>query len=188
VHQTLSYTGALIAACRKGEVRAQRRVYEMYHSTLMNICMRYSKDRGEAELLVHDSFLKIFGRIDSFKDDGSFEGWMKRICVNTCLDNFKRRNTFAGAASQATVYADDPSIFDQHFVSNDVVAKLSLNAILQLVERLPEKERIVFKLHAVDGFEHTEISKALGIKPNHCYWLLHSARKQLQTLLKSASK
>lgn len=183
MHPPGSDTRLLIAACRESDSKAQKNLYYTYHSTLMNICTRYSKDRGEAEQLVHDSFLKIFGRIESYKDEGSFEGWMKRVCVNTCLDSHKRRKTFEGMAEMTTVYADDADAFGQHYVSNDVMTKLSVDAILALVERLPEKERIVFKLHVLDGYPHDEISSMLDIKANHSYWLLHSARKQLQSHL-----
>lgn len=183
MHPSENDIRVVIAACRKGDTKAQKCLYYTYYSTLMNICSRYSKDHGEAEQLVHDSFLKIFDRIDSYKGEGSFEGWMKRICVNICLDNYKRRKTFAGMAEHATVYADDINAFNQHYVSNDVMQKQSVEAILALVERLPEKERVVFKLHVLDGYPHDEISSILDIKPNHSYWLLHSARKQLQALL-----
>lgn len=149
----------------------------------MNICIRYSKDKGEAEQLVHDSFLKVFSRIDSYKSDGSFEGWLKRICVNTCLDNYKKKVTFAGLAEGATVYDERLDTYSGDYVTNDVFKKLSVEAILALVERLPEKEKIVFKLYVLDGFPHDEISSMIGIKTNHSYWLLHNARKQLQTLL-----
>lgn len=183
MHSSGSDTRLLIAACRKGDSKAQKRLYDTYHSTLMNICIRYSKDRGEAEQLVHDSFLKIFGRLERYSNEGSFEGWVKRVCINTCLDNYKRRKTFAGMAELTTVYAQDADEFGQHYISNEVMTKLSVDAILALVERLPDKERLVFKLHVLDGYQHQEISSMLDIKPNHSYWLLHSARRQLQSLL-----
>lgn len=186
MHPADSDIGLLITACRNGDSSAQKRLYYTYFSTLMSICMRYSQDRSEAEQLVHDSFLKIFGRMNSYGGAGSFEGWMKRICINTCLDNYKRRKTFNGAAERATVSVDAAGVFEQHFAPDDVFAKLSADAILKLVDRLPEKERVVFRLHVLDGLPHDEIGSALGIKANYSYWLLHSARKQLQKLLTNA--
>ncbi len=181
-------TDLIIEGCRKQEKNAQKTLYYNYYSVLMNLCMRYSKDKGEAEQLVHDGFLKIFDEIDSYKHEGSFDGWMRRICVNTCLDNVKKRKTFAGLLEMATVYDERIDNYDRDYVTNDVFKKFSVDAVLALVEKLPEKEKLVFKLYVFDGYTHEEIGSIVGIKTNHCYWLLHNARKLLKTIINKTAE
>lgn len=181
-------TTLLIEGCCNNDSKAQRSLYYRYYPVLMAVCTRYSKDEGEAEQLVHDSFLKVFGKIDSYKHEGSFEGWMKKITVNTCLDNYKKRKTFSGLTEGSTIYDDNVDFHTREYVTNDVFKKLSVEGILRLVERLPDKEKIVFKLHVLDGYTHEDISALTGIKTNHCYWLLHQGRKHLQTLLNTSAQ
>lgn len=178
----------LIEGCLNNDAKAQRSLYYHFYSVLMNTCMRYSKDEGEAEQLVHDSFLKVFNKIASYKHEGSFEGWVKRICVNTCLDNYKKRKTFSGMTEVSTFYHDNVDLHAREYATNDVFKKLSVEGIHRLIERLPDKEKIVFKLHILDGYSHEDISSMTGIKTNHSYWLLHNGRKLLQKLLNNSAQ
>ena len=149
----------------------------------MQVCTRYHPDTREAEQLLHDSFLKIFKQMGSYTGKGSFEGWMKRICINTCLDHLRKQGTLEARTEKATLYKLPEETGAEDAIPDAVFQKLAFNDLLHLIEQLPPKEKTVFKLHVLDGYPHAEISHFLNIKPNHSHWLLHQARKLLQTLI-----
>ncbi|RYC52442.1 RNA polymerase sigma factor [Flagellimonas olearia] len=144
----------LIYNCKKGERHAQAELYRRYSGILFGMCLKYSKNRTEAEDNLHDSFMTIFSKIDQYSFQGSFEGWIKRITVNTVLQKY-RKEQYLDVVSENM--GDDPDL------ELDIEqADISLSTLLGYIQELPNKYRLTFNLYVLDGYSHKEISEMLG--------------------------
>ncbi|WP_375325967.1 RNA polymerase sigma factor [Flagellimonas sp. GZD32] len=142
----------LIHNCKKGERHAQAELYRRYSSVLFGMCLKYSKNKAEAEDNLHDSFMTIFDKIDQFQFKGSFEGWIKRITVNTVLQKY-RKDQFLNVVTDN--FEENPEVETEG-------TDISLSTLLQHIQELPNKYRLTFNLYVLDGFSHKEISEMLG--------------------------
>jgi RNA polymerase sigma-70 factor (ECF subfamily) len=143
----------LIAQCKKNDSQAQSQIYKLYASKLFSICLKYSRNYAEAEDNLQDAYVTIFKKIDQFKSKGSFEGWLKRITINTALQRYRSVGVFD--------IINEDQIED---VSVDVDEdNISLDFLLQIIQELPDRYRLVFNLYALDDFSHKEIAKMLDI-------------------------
>ncbi len=145
----------LIKNCKKGNRQAQGQLYTKYSSVLYGLCLKYSRNKTEAEDNLHDSFMIIFDKIDQFKFKGSFEGWIKRITVNTVLQKY-RKEEFLSVVSE--------NIPDEIDISSSQ-SDIGLATLLKYIQELPNKYRLTFNLYVLDGFTHNEISEMLGTSP-----------------------
>jgi RNA polymerase sigma-70 factor, ECF subfamily len=166
----------------------QRQFYNTYYPILMRICTRYAKNRMDAEQWVHDGFIKIFQSLPQFQHFGSFEGWLKRIMIRTCIDNIRAQSTLKHETQNNTIYLDDNLPQDLDYINNEALEKASANDIIMMLNTLPEKQKIVFNLYVFEDYSHKEIASLLHISDNNSYWLLHQARKQLKEKFISKQK
>jgi RNA polymerase sigma factor (sigma-70 family) len=170
----------IINGCLNENVKCQRMLFEQYAGKMMTVCLRYCKTRMEAEDILQDSFLRIFKYIHQFKFEGSFEGWMRRIVVNTALKSLaKKKINF----SEMNDYNDETGSIEPYAYSN-----LGEDVILKLIGQLPEGYKIVFNLNVIEGFSHEEIGKMLDIQPSTSRSQLVKARKILQNKIMSMQK
>ncbi|MEO7177170.1 MAG: RNA polymerase sigma factor [Saprospiraceae bacterium] len=169
----------LISALVTRERWAQQRLYETHYSAMMNICLRYAGNESEGLDLLHDGFIKIFQHIHTYKTGTSLIAWMKRIMVNTCIDDYRKKNRrrTEDIDHVHAVIDNDP----------DVVSMLSANEILAVVQELSPAYRTVFNLYVIDGFAHQEIAQQLGINESTSRSNLAKARIKLQELLQKLS-
>lgn len=144
----------LIIQCQKKNIKAQGELYKLYANKLFTLCLKYSKNKAEAEDNLQDAFLTIFKKIDQYKSKGSFEGWMKRIVINTALQRYRKEGVF-------DIIKDD-TVKDEPVELNDP-ENLNLDFLLQLIQELPDKYRLVFNLYVLDGYSHKEIANLLNI-------------------------
>ena len=143
----------LVKQCAKNDRRAQEEIYQLFSGKLFSICLKYSKNKQEAQDNFQDGFITIFDKIGQFKFKGSFEGWLKRVMVNTILLKYRQKNVL----SLVTEEIPDEVIVD---IDDDEV---SLDFLLNLIQELPDRYRMVFNLYVLDGYSHKEISKMLQI-------------------------
>lgn len=143
----------LIRKCKKGNRAAQEHLYRSYSAVLFGICLKYSRNKTEAEDNLHDSFMTIFEKIHQFRSQGSFEGWLKRVTVNTVLQKYRREQPLTLVAE-----ADDMEEEESALALEDI----PLGTLLKLIQDLPRKYRITFNMYVLDGYTHREISEALG--------------------------
>lgn len=138
----------------KGKSRAQESLYVEFAPKMMGVCLRYAKSYDEAEDILHDGFIKVFQSLKSFRFEGSFEGWMRRIVVNTALERFR---------SKPQVYSVEE--FDDIEIDDDNldVRNAPLEVLLKMVQELPERYRMVFSLYVLDGYPHNEIAEIMQI-------------------------
>ena len=145
----------LIKDCAEGKVHAQSQLYRIFAPKMMGVCLRYSKDRSEAEDNLQDGFIRVFEKIGSFRMEGSFEGWMRKIMVNIALEKYRKQNVLQ------TV--EDLSGFEIPDFQSDAISNITTDDLLSLVQELPVRYRMVFNLYVFEGMNHNEIAKELKI-------------------------
>jgi RNA polymerase sigma-70 factor (ECF subfamily) len=165
----------LINGCLKRDRSAQKRLYESFSPKMYALCYRYVKDSMDAEDILVTAFTRIFERIDQFKGEGSFEGWIRRIVVNEAL-TFLRRN-------RSMYLETDLEVADREPDYNSISDHLEADDLIKMIQVLPSGYRIVFNLYAIDGYSHKEIAEQLGISENTSKSQLSRARTYLQKLL-----
>lgn len=143
----------LIKRCKKNDAQAQSEIYKLYSSTLFSICLKYSRSHAEAQDNLQDAFVTIFKKISQYKGKGSFEGWMKRITVNTALQCYRSVGVFdiinEDQIEDITVDIDEDAV--------------SLDYLLEIIQQLPDRYRLVFNLYVLDGYSHKEVAELLKI-------------------------
>jgi len=144
----------LIEQCKAQDRKAQEKLYKLFSNKLYSICLKYSRNATEAEDNLHDSFMTIFEKINGFSYKGSFEGWIKRITVNTVLQKYRKQGTF-----DSLPYNLEEDIN----VSSDEQEEYSLDYLLGIIQSLPDRYRLTFNLYVLDGYSHKEIAGMLGI-------------------------
>jgi RNA polymerase sigma factor (sigma-70 family) len=165
----------LIVGCQKGKAECQRELLRRYAPMLLTVCRRYAKDAAFAEDLLQESLLRIFKGIGQYEAIGSFEGWMRKVTINTALQQIDKQYF------KKEVYEIDT----KHEVQllPDVFQKMGAEELLSLIATLPNGFRQVFNLYAIEGYSHAEISALLGIGESSSRSQLARARKLLQDKL-----
>lgn len=169
----------LIKDCLRGDRTAQRALYELYSGKMMAVCLRYCKDRETAKDLLHDGFVKIYTHLDSFKGAGSFEGWIRRIMVNTALEFLRKQNDegYHLDVEEAWSLSDD---------SIGALDRMQVEELIQLIQQLPDTYRTTFNLFVVEGYSHKEIAETMNITESSSRVYLTRARQLLQNMLLKA--
>ena len=165
----------LINGCLRRDNSAQRLLYETYSPRMYGLCCRYVKDSMDAEDVLVGAFTKIFEKIHQFKNEGSFEGWIRKIVVNEALTYLRRhRSMYLEIDLEQADYEPDYQSLGDHLEAED---------LLSIIQALPTGYRIVFNLYAIDGYSHKEIADQLGISENTSKSQLSRARAYLQKVL-----
>jgi len=167
---------ALIDRCLKGNAKAQRRLFEKYAPKMMAICMRYMHNEQEAKDVLQEGFIKVYQNLTTYQMNGSFEGWIRRIVVNTALDHLRKN-----IRHNHTV-----DIWDVEYkieAKNTTLEAIQADELMQLIYRLPDKYRTVFNLHAIEGYSHKEIADLLNTKENTVKSQYARAKEWLRTKL-----
>lgn len=166
----------IIEGCKKGSKKAQKLLYDLYSRKYYGICLRYFKNSNEAEDALQEGFIRIFNSIDKFRFEGSFEGWMRRIIVNTTLNFYK--------ANLKHYYNSDFEELEEIIEDeNTNYDKLTVDLMLKTIRELPDGYRLVFNLFEIEGYSHKEIAEMLGISINTSKSQLMKAKKLLQKKL-----
>lgn len=162
----------LIKGCIKQNASYQRMLFEQYAGKMMSVCLRYANDSMEAEDIMQDAFIKVFQYIHQFKFEGSFEGWIRRIIVNTAIRHLEKKKMHFKDIDESGSNA--PQLDPYAYVH------LGQEDLLKLINQLPEGYRIVFNLNVIEGYSHEEIAEMLNIQPGTSRSQLVKARKMLQ--------
>ncbi|CAH8282773.1 RNA polymerase sigma-70 factor (ECF subfamily) [Mariniflexile fucanivorans] len=143
----------LIENCKKNDIKAQSELYKLFSSKLFSVCLKYSRNYVEAEDNLQDAFLTIFKKIEQYKNKGSFEGWLKRITINTVLQQYRKEKVFDIV---------NENIIDDVELEVDEEA-LSIDYLLKIIQELPDRYRLVFNLYVLDDYSHKDIANMLDI-------------------------
>lgn len=166
----------LVKALQRGESRAQKVVYEKYAARMLAVCTRYIANRADAEEVMIDGFMRVFEKIQQFREDGSLEGWVRRIMVTESLMYLRRTKAW-----RQEISIDDVTVEPDYQWADE---SLNTDELLRLVNQLPDGYRTVFNLYAIEGYSHAEIAESLGITESTSKSQLHRARALLQQNLK----
>ncbi len=165
----------LIEACIRENKAAQKALYDTYAGKMYFVCLRYARHELEAQDMLQDGFIKVFDNISRFQFNGSFEGWIRRIMVNTSL-NHCRKSAFKNEHIGIEDYQDK-------VVSSKAISNLSEQELLTLIQQLPDGYRMVFNLYVIEGYSHKEIGEMLGTSESTSRSQLAKSRKYMQKLL-----
>ena len=168
----------LLDQCKKGDRRAQNELYEKCYAILLSICLRYERNLEEAKHIMNLGFLKIATNLDRWSPEVSFENWIRRIMINTNIDEYRKKKKRRQVFSDLDVEDHKPDL--RHFDVNAALDRLNVEVLEKLVQNLPEDMRKVFNLFAIDGYSHGEIGEMLDIPEGTSKWLLSIARKSLR--------
>ena len=182
--ETLQATGNkeihrdIIEDCKKGNQRAQYKLYELYSKAMFNVCFRMTNKREEAEDMLQDSFTDAFHRLHSFRYDSTFGHWLKRIVVNNCINELKRKKADLS-------YFDDMAWFENHEENKEDAYGngLTVDNVKKAMERLPGGSRVIFSLYLLEGYDHVEISQILNISESNSKSQYMRARLKVKEIL-----
>jgi len=146
-------TSEILDKVKKGERAAQRALYDMYSAKMYGVCLRYFSGSDIAKDILHDSFIKVFSSISSFRGEGSLEGWIRKIVVNTALENIRKKKIFQEVDIKSVGSIEIQSSNDDH----------DMQVYMKIVAELPPQYRLVFNLYAIEDYTHAEIAEQLGI-------------------------
>ena len=146
----------LVQECVKSNPAAQKVLYERYYSRMLALCLRYSDSKDDAKDSLHDGFILLFSKIESYSGKGSFEGWMRRVFVNNMLMKFRKRDVFKESVSVDDVTWNVP-------VKEDVFEKIGSKNILTLIYQMPQGYKVVFNMIVIEGYSYKEVAQKLNV-------------------------
>ena len=170
----------IIELCKAGNSRAQQQLYQLYAKAMFNICYRMMNRREEAEDMLQESFTEAFVKLTTFRYESSFGSWLKRIVINKCINELKRRK--AELVLTENMPDNNPDSDDNDFET----AKLKVNDVMKAMEQLPEGYRIIFSLYLLEGYDHTEIAQIMGITESTSKSQFSRAKQKLKEILKTS--
>lgn len=165
----------LILGCLENSKEHQRALFKRFSGKMLSVCRRYARHEMEAEDMLQDAFVKMFKNLASFKGEGSFEGWLRRITINTAIKHCQKKSY----SNELLGFEKLPE--NSHLGASG--AQLNEAFLLKLVSELPEGYRLVFNLFAIEGYSHAEIGDLLGITASTSRSQLVKARRMLQNRL-----
>jgi len=170
----------LINGCLKGDRNCQKNLFELLAPKMMTVCRRYARHHLEAQDMMQEGFIKMFINLEKFSHEGSFEGWVRRIMINTALKKVSRKSFKNEEIGIADHYDNS--------IDETIVAKMSADEVLLMVEELPEGYRLVFNMYVMEGYSHKEIGQELNIGESTSRSQLVKARRILQNKILASQK
>ena len=168
----------LIKRCQKREIEAQEQLYKLFADKLFAVCLKYSSNYQQAEDNLQDAFLMIFNKIGQYNDKGSFEGWLKRVTINTALQKYRKQTVFEIVREE---HLKEPEVE----IDDDAI---SVDYLLRIIQELPDRYRQVFNLYVLDGHSHKEIADILKISTGTSKSNLARARVILKEKIEASSQ
>jgi RNA polymerase sigma factor (sigma-70 family) len=169
----------LIRGCLNNDRKAQEQLYRMFADDMLVVCLAYESDPDEAKDILQNGFIKVFRSLDQYDNQGSIKGWIRRIIVNTAIDHYRKKKNTDG-------FVDIENIGDTGQGFDVTESKENVKEILELVERLPDRARLIFNLFALEGYSHKEIATQLNIAEGTSKSMYSRAKMLLQQWLEAS--
>lgn len=163
----------LVKHCKAGERKSQELLYKQFALKMLGVCMRYATDRMEAEDMLQNGFIKVFQKMNDYRGDGSFEGWVRRIMVHSSIEYYRKHHKMLQVV-------DIESAGNEPSVNPVAVADLDAKDLMVLIQQLSPGYRMVFNLYAIEGYSHKEIGEIMGISEGASKSQLSRARTILK--------
>lgn len=179
---------AIVEGCVREERKCQKMIFEMYYGKMMSACLRYISDRDEAQDVLQDGFIKVFNSIAKFDFNGSFEGWVRRIIVNTAIDHIRKKKKDIFQVTDHEFIMNNYSEEADDIEDDSIYSNLNNQEIMNAIKQLSPAYRTVFSMYVIDGYSHQQIADLLNINIGTSKSNLAKARMNLQKALKEKLK
>jgi RNA polymerase sigma factor (sigma-70 family) len=167
---------AILQGCLKNSAKAQKSLYDKFSGKMLAVCYRYAHNREDAEDMLQEGFIKVFSQIHTFKSQGAFEGWVRRIMIHTCINNLKKNKKFKESVD--LIHANSLQIRE-----DTIPSILQAKQVVECIRLLPIGYRTVLNLYAIEGFSHKEISSMLDIEESTSRSQYTRAKAMLEDIL-----
>lgn len=167
----------IIEQCKSGSTRAQYKLYNSYAKAMFNTCMRMLNNREAAEDVLQESFSEAFRRLDSYRYESTFGAWLKRIVVNRCINEIKRKKA-------ELVFVEDISVFNRSESEEESTISFDVKSVKRAMEQLPNGSRMIFSLYMLEGYDHKEIADILGVSESNSKSQYSRAKSKIKEILK----
>lgn len=164
----------LIRLCKRGDAKAQYKLYKLYSKAMYNLAVRMTNDRNEAEDILQDAFIKAFQEIHKLNNERAFGSWLKRIVVNHCIDASRKKKP---------VFTNVETLKDEHLEAEEVDDSVAPEIIHEMIRKLPDGAREILVLRALEGYKHAEIGEQLGISESTAKTQFFRAKQLLAKML-----
>lgn len=168
----MTHLEEIIYKCRKGNSGAQTALYRLFSAKMYGVCLRYAKDSTDAEDILQEGFLRVFTKIEQYEFKGSFEGWMRKIMVNTALEKFRKQDRLYPV--------EEMKIYESAEIVEETISSITAGDLMRIIQELPPRYRMVFNLFAIEGYSHQEIGEMMSISEGTSKSNLSRARIILQ--------
>jgi RNA polymerase sigma-70 factor (ECF subfamily) len=168
----------IIEKSKRGSRKAQYELYRLYSQAMFSVCMRMMNNREEAEDMLQEAFSEAFRRLDSFRYESTFGAWLKRIMVNRCINEIKRKKSNLEFFEDMAPFSDKPE------EDQDYEKGLSVELVKKAMEKLPKGSRMIFSLYLLEGYDHQEISQILEISESNSKTQYMRAKHRMKEILK----
>lgn len=162
----------IISECIAGDQKSMAKLYHQFAPKMFGVCLRYARDTSEAEDTMQEGFIKVFSNLKTFRNEGSLEGWIRRIMINVSLEKIRKLHLMHPVG--------DVSVYDTVNFSDDVIAKIAADDLIKLIQELPPRYRLVFNLYVMEGMTHQEIALEMKISEGTSKSNLARAREILK--------
>ncbi len=166
----------IVEKCKAGDKQAFTFLYNKYAPKMLGVCIRYAKSREEAEDMLQEGFIRLFQKIDSYRGSGSFEGWMRRVIVNSAINYYKTQIKYNNTLN----VENNDFVFKEEQAAETDSESIPQKKLLEMIQQLPEGYKMIFNLYVLDGYTHKEISEILNISENTSKSQLLKAKRALR--------
>jgi len=166
----------LIRGCKRGNASSQEKLYKLFSAAMYGLCLQYASDEDDAKDILQDGFVKVFQKMDQVKNPKAFPGWIRRVIINTALEKYRSKVILQRV--------DENQRLGEEEVSEDVLAQLNAEMLVNMIQELSPRYRMVFNLYAIEGYSHKEIGEKLEISEGTSKSNLSRARSILQEKVK----
>jgi RNA polymerase sigma-70 factor, ECF subfamily len=170
----------IINGCKAYDAKLQEALYMYCYAQMFAVCERYTNNRDDAAVYYNEAMLKVLSNINTYENKGEFMGWVRRIVVNTCIDNCRKETKY-------TTETINENYENDVFVTSSIEERISSQEVIQLLQTLPKNTGLVFNLYAIEGYKFDEIAKQLNITVGTAKWHVSEARKKLKQKLQHYS-
>lgn len=167
---------AILQGCLNNNAAAQKALYEKYSAKMLSVCYRYAHNREDAEDMLQEGFIKVFGQIHTFQNRGAFEGWIRRIIIHTCINNLKKNKRFNESVD--LIHATSLQVMEE-----TIPSIIQAKQVVECIRLLPIGYRTVLNLYAIEGYSHREIGEMLDIEESTSRSQYTRAKAMLEDML-----
>ncbi len=169
----------LITDCIAHKRKAQYKLFKIFFSNMLNVCLRYASDHAEAEDMLNEGFVKVFANLHKYENKSSLESWMKRVMANNAIDYQRKHKTLIETVNYDEV--TETKVIKTDY--NHAIDKISYEELLACIQHLPPVSKNVFNLYVFDDYSHSEIAEMLNMKEGTSHWHLNFARNKLKKMI-----